>query len=392
MAKINAWKAEHPYHIATDREFIQPQHVIQALYRLTGGNAIVCTDVGQHQMWAAQHYIFDAPRKWITSGGLGTMGFGLPSAIGAQVALPGPAGHRHRRRRLVRDDPPGALDGPDVRPAGQGVILNNGYLGMVRQWQELFYDSPLLGYELRAVPARLRQDRRRVRHARPLGRSPRGSRGGAAGDAERRRPGADQRQRRPDGEGVPDGARRARARAPSSSRGRRATSGRFRAAGADAVLSHPASAMLGRRSAADRSAGRLVDLGDPHAAGQRLDVEVHLFFEVHRHPRRQARSRTRRPGSGASCSTRLKFAIWNPRTLVRVRVEEDRRALGVGDRGGVRVALVDVTVGVAALRRTAVRGSVQSLSSAMVPCVRNDANSGRGIGTAVPCAAGPGIG
>ena len=62
--------------------------MVQSVYRITRGDAIVCTDVGQHQMWAAQHYLFDRPRRWITSGGLGTMGFGLPAALGAQVALP----------------------------------------------------------------------------------------------------------------------------------------------------------------------------------------------------------------------------------------------------------------------------------------------------------------
>ena len=72
----------------TDTSVIQPQNVVQSVYRITRGDAIVVTDVGQHQMWAAQHYLFDRPRRWITSGGLGTMGFGLPAALGAQVALP----------------------------------------------------------------------------------------------------------------------------------------------------------------------------------------------------------------------------------------------------------------------------------------------------------------
>jgi acetolactate synthase I/II/III large subunit len=145
MAKINGWKAEHPYHIAEGRDLIQPQHVIQALYRLTGGNAIICTDVGQHQMFAAQHYLFDQPRQWLTSGGLGTMGFGLPSAIGAQVALPD---------RLVVDiagDGSFEMTLQELSTAQmyglpvKVVILNNGYLGMVRQWQELFYDSRYSG-------------------------------------------------------------------------------------------------------------------------------------------------------------------------------------------------------------------------------------------------------
>jgi acetolactate synthase-1/2/3 large subunit len=88
QGQIADWKAQYPYHVDRDDSRIQPQDVIQALYRITKGDAVICTDVGQHQMWAAQHYLFDRPRRWITSGGLGTMGFGLPSAIGAQVALP----------------------------------------------------------------------------------------------------------------------------------------------------------------------------------------------------------------------------------------------------------------------------------------------------------------
>jgi acetolactate synthase-1/2/3 large subunit len=145
LAKINSWKTAHPYHIDPNTAQIQPQHVIQALYKLTGGNAIVCTDVGQHQMWSAQHYIFDTPRQWITSGGLGTMGFGLPSALGAQVALPD---------RLVIDiagDGSFEMTYQELSTAQmyglpvKVIIINNGYLGMVRQWQELFYDSRYSG-------------------------------------------------------------------------------------------------------------------------------------------------------------------------------------------------------------------------------------------------------
>ena len=80
------------------------------MYKVTGGNAIVTSDVGQHQMWCAQHYHFAKPRRWINSGGLGTMGFGLPSAIGAKVGQPGRAGRLPRRRRQPRDDLPGAGD------------------------------------------------------------------------------------------------------------------------------------------------------------------------------------------------------------------------------------------------------------------------------------------
>jgi len=145
VEQIDAWKRQHPYRIDEGTEEIQPQEVIKALHRLTRGTAIICTDVGQHQMWAAQHYPFERPRRWITSGGLGTMGFGLPAAIGAQVAFPD---------ELVIDI---AGDGSfemtlqelsTVQTYGlpiKVVIMNNGYLGMVRQWQELFWQGRYAG-------------------------------------------------------------------------------------------------------------------------------------------------------------------------------------------------------------------------------------------------------
>jgi acetolactate synthase I/II/III large subunit len=140
-SQIADWINQHPYHVDTEDSRIQPQHVIQAIYKITKGDAIVCTDVGQHQMWAAQHYRFDRPRRWVTSGGLGTMGFGLPSAIGAKVALPD---------ELVIDiagDGSFEMTFQELATAQmydipvKVIILNNGYLGMVRQWQELFWDE-----------------------------------------------------------------------------------------------------------------------------------------------------------------------------------------------------------------------------------------------------------
>jgi acetolactate synthase-1/2/3 large subunit len=145
LSQIDEWKRRHPYLVDPDESAVQPQQVIQALYRITRGGAVVCTDVGQHQMWTAQHYLFDRPRRWVTSGGLGTMGFGLPAAIGAQVALPD---------ELVIDV---AGDGSfemtyqelsTVQTYGlpiKIVIINNGHLGMVRQWQELFWQGRYAG-------------------------------------------------------------------------------------------------------------------------------------------------------------------------------------------------------------------------------------------------------
>jgi len=143
--QIAAWKRQHPYQVDVDTSVIQPQNVVQSVYRITHGDAIVVTDVGQHQMWAAQHYPFDRPRRWITSGGLGTMGFGLPAALGAQVALPddlvvvisGDGSFEMTLQELSTAQ----MYGLPVKV----VILNNGYLGMVRQWQELFWDGRYAG-------------------------------------------------------------------------------------------------------------------------------------------------------------------------------------------------------------------------------------------------------
>ena len=136
--RIRQWKAEMPLGYCRTKN-IKPQYVVEKLHQLTGGRAIVATEVGQNQMWAAQFYRFDEPNALLTSGGLGTMGFGLPAAIGAQVACPD---------RLVVDV---AGDGSlqmNIQELGtiahyglpvKVVILNNLYLGMIRQWQELFY-------------------------------------------------------------------------------------------------------------------------------------------------------------------------------------------------------------------------------------------------------------
>jgi len=151
--RIEGWREKYPlgYEDSEGSE-IKPQYMIEALYEVTGGNAIVTSDVGQHQMWTAQYFHFNGPRRWINSGGLGTMGFGLPAAMGAKVACP---------------------DEDVVCVAGDGsvimniqelatcvtekipvkvFIMNNGYLGMVRQWQELFWDRRYSSVEMGSSP------------------------------------------------------------------------------------------------------------------------------------------------------------------------------------------------------------------------------------------------
>jgi acetolactate synthase-1/2/3 large subunit len=139
--KIDAWKAEHPlrYEDSADSE-IKPQYLVQALYEATDGQAIVVSDVGQHQMWTAQYYHFTRPRQWINSGGLGTMGFGLPAAMGAKVGAP------DQTVCVIAGDGSIQMNIQELATCVQEeipvkvFIMNNGYLGMVRQWQELFWD------------------------------------------------------------------------------------------------------------------------------------------------------------------------------------------------------------------------------------------------------------
>jgi acetolactate synthase I/II/III large subunit len=140
--RINRWREKHPlqYTDTTDAE-IKPQRMIEAVYEVTGGDAIITSDVGQHQMWTAQYFHFNKPRRWINSGGLGTMGFGLPAAMGAKVGCPdqtvvciaGDGSVQMNMQELATC----AQEGIDIKV----FIMNNGYLGMVRQWQELFWDK-----------------------------------------------------------------------------------------------------------------------------------------------------------------------------------------------------------------------------------------------------------
>jgi acetolactate synthase-1/2/3 large subunit len=150
--QVAEWKEQHPYDTPTSDTEIKPQHLMAEIDRLSGGQAIITSDVGQHQMWAAQLCRFNEPRLWINSGGLGSMGFGLPSAIGAQFARPD---------KLVFSlvgDGGFQMSIPELATiASQGlpikiIVMNNGHLGMVRQWQTLFYNNRLSSVELDCFP------------------------------------------------------------------------------------------------------------------------------------------------------------------------------------------------------------------------------------------------
>jgi len=140
LQTISSWKKEHPYYYE-NTDILKPQKVMELLYEKTAGEAIVVTDVGQHQMWAAQYYQFKNADRWVTSGGLGTMGFGLPASIGAQLADPsacvvavlGDGGFQMSTQEL-------AVIAEFQLPI-KIAIFNNKALGMVRQWQEIFYGS-----------------------------------------------------------------------------------------------------------------------------------------------------------------------------------------------------------------------------------------------------------
>ncbi|MFN3407041.1 MAG: biosynthetic-type acetolactate synthase large subunit [Caldimicrobium sp.] len=138
--QIDIWRRRYPLTYKEDPNYIKPQFVIEKLYELTKGEAIVCTEVGQNQMWAAQFYKFKYPRTLITSGGLGTMGFGFPAAIGAQMGNPGKIVIDVAGDGSIQMNIQELATAMDQKLPIKILILNNGYLGMVRQWQELFYE------------------------------------------------------------------------------------------------------------------------------------------------------------------------------------------------------------------------------------------------------------
>jgi acetolactate synthase-1/2/3 large subunit len=150
--QIRAWKEEHPLVPVTSTTEIKPQHLMAEIDRISNGQAIVASDVGQHQMWAAQLIRFNEPYQWINSGGLGSMGFGLPSAMGAQAANP------DKLVFAIVGDGGFQMSIPELATlANYGlsvkiIVMNNGYLGMVRQWQELFYNNRLSSVQLTSFP------------------------------------------------------------------------------------------------------------------------------------------------------------------------------------------------------------------------------------------------
>jgi len=150
--QIDAWKGIDCLKYDHSETRIKPQYVVEKLYEVTGGEAFVASDVGQHQMWAAQFYPFDKPRRWVNSGGLGTMGFGLPAALGVQMAYP------DETVACITGDGSIVMCIQELSTAKQYQLpvkvinLNNGYLGMVRQWQEFMYENRESHTYLQSLP------------------------------------------------------------------------------------------------------------------------------------------------------------------------------------------------------------------------------------------------
>ena len=139
--QIEEWRGRDCLKFKQGRDIILPQYVVQKLYEVTGGEAIITSDVGQHQMWAAQYYKFDQPRRWVNSGGLGTMGFGLPAAMGARFANPKATVACITGEGSVQMNIQELSTCKQFRLPIKLCCLNNGYLGMVRQWQEMFHGN-----------------------------------------------------------------------------------------------------------------------------------------------------------------------------------------------------------------------------------------------------------
>jgi acetolactate synthase-1/2/3 large subunit len=152
LSQIEKWKKLRPLSYRFDKKVIKPEFVVEKIYEVTKGDAIICTEVGQNQMWAAQFYKYKRPRQWLSSGGLGTMGYGFPAAIGAQIACPDKtvidiAGDGSIQMN-IQELATAVINKLPVKVA----ILNNRYLGMVRQWQELFFRERYSHVHLDVVP------------------------------------------------------------------------------------------------------------------------------------------------------------------------------------------------------------------------------------------------
>jgi acetolactate synthase-1/2/3 large subunit len=152
FSEIDSWRSKNCLSFNLSKELIKPQDVIQKLYQVTNGEAFITSDVGQHQMWAAQYYPFDKPRRWINSGGLGTMGVGLPYAMGVQLA------HPDAQVACITGEASVQMCIQELSTCKQFnlpikvITLNNRYMGMVRQWQEFFYGNRYSQSYMEALP------------------------------------------------------------------------------------------------------------------------------------------------------------------------------------------------------------------------------------------------
>ena len=140
LERVNSWKEQYPLRYKEEGEIIKPQRVVETIWKLTNGEAVIVTEVGQNQMWAAQFYKTKYPRQFITSGGLGTMGFGLPASIGVQIARPDAIVFDIAGDGSIQMNIQELATAVQQRLPIKIAILNNSYLGMVRQWQELFWN------------------------------------------------------------------------------------------------------------------------------------------------------------------------------------------------------------------------------------------------------------
>jgi acetolactate synthase-1/2/3 large subunit len=151
-AQIELWRAQDCLKYDRGSAVIKPQFVVEKLYEVTRGDAYVTSDVGQHQMWAAQYYQFDKPRRWINSGGLGTMGFGLPAAMGVQMAYPEAMVACITGEGSIQMNIQELSTCKEWNLPIKVILLNNGYLGMVRQWQEFFYEERYAESYMNSLP------------------------------------------------------------------------------------------------------------------------------------------------------------------------------------------------------------------------------------------------